>query len=120
MQNNVSVNDPMYVVRRRLGQHLENTENRQQTADVLEHTGGEMDAQIKNSIRSDYEEEIGDASSDIGGPPQGAPSIGGGMSTPEENMDQEEIERRIQKFMRVSSLQVAYQAYPVAKHVVMN
>jgi len=110
MTDKVSVNDPMYVVRRRLGKELERTENRNQTASVLEHIGQEMDMRIMEEIRADYEEEMSGMT----------PQMPGMQELEEEDISSEEAKRQVQKFMRVSSLQAAYRAYPVAKSIVMN
>lgn len=118
----ISISDPMYVVRRRLGEELDKTENRDQTADVLEHVGSEMDKRIMEDIRSTYEEEMNDMTS--GGPPMGGGPMGaggpmGGMMDGDD-IDPEEAKEQVQKFMRLTALEAAYRSYPIAKCVVMN
>ena len=121
----VNVSDPVYVVRKRLGDALADTDSREEQIENMDSFGKQIDEEVYNSIVTDYEQEVGDVLSDfdgggmlgdMGGPaPMGAEGF-----EDEEDMSEEEEQRRMKKFMRVSSLQIAYQAYPVFKSIVVN
>lgn len=122
--DDVKVSDPVYVVRKRLAQELEGSDTREED---IERTG-EMDAKFDNTIiseiRNDYQSEMSDAISGMEG------GMGGMMGGPmqmqqpgegeEDDLSDEEAQERMQQFMRLSSLQLAYQGYPVFKSIVMN
>jgi len=121
----ISVSDPVYIVRKRLGEQLDGDADREQQIQDMAAIGGEVDHNVATNIRSDYEQEIGDVLSDMGGGPMGG---GMEMENPVENfkqqsdeeMSDEEARERMKKFMRVSSLQIAYRGYTVFKSIVMN
>lgn len=121
----VDVSDPAYVVRKRLGDALENTDSRKEAIDVLEDSGKEIDEDVYNSIITDYEQEVGDVlgDSDAGsflGKSIGKQDTGPRSFKSDGDMSEEEQKRKMKKFMRLSSLQIAYQAYPVFKSIVVN
>jgi hypothetical protein len=122
----VKVSDPAYIVRKRLGQALEDTDTREEKIENLDQTGSDVDNSVVTNIRSDYEQEMGDVLSDMGG---GTGGVGGPqMENPVQRFKQqdnsdlsdEEAKEKMRKFMRVSSLQIAYRGYPVFKSIVMN
>lgn len=121
----INVSDPVYIVRKRLGEQLDGDADREQQIQDMAAIGGEVDHNVATNIRSDYEQEIGDFLSDMGGGPMGGKME---MDNPvekfkqqsEEEMSDEEARERMQKFMRVSSLQIAYRGYTVFKSIVMN
>lgn len=111
METEVTVNDPVYVVRRRLGKMLSGADTREEEIENMEAFGKEIDEDVSTAIREDYREEIEDSLSDmednIG---IGDQVIGG----------QNNNKNKIDKYMRVSSLQMAFKAYPVFKSIVVN
>lgn len=118
MEPEVTVNDPVYVVRRRLGKKLNRTDNRQQEIENMANVGAEVDSSVSAEIREDYQNEVDDVLSDM----QGGMGIDG-MSVIEkiENENSgEDKDEKIERYMRVSSLQLAFQAYPVFKSIVVN
>lgn len=111
METEVTVNDPVYVVRRRLGKMLSGADSREEEIENMGAFGKEIDEDVSTAIREDYREEIEDSLSDmednIG---IGDQVIGG----------QNNNKNKIDKYMRVSSLQMAFKAYPVFKSIVVN
>lgn len=107
--DDVNVSDPVYVVRKRLGEQSD-----EGVADE------QVDDAVVSGIRTDYEQEMGDVLSDM----NGGEIMGDPMEQFEARSDMDmsdaEQKERMKKFMRVSSLQIAYQAYPVFKSIVMN
>ena len=123
----ISVTSPAYVVRKRLGNALNGSDNREEEIDTMEKSGEQIDNNLRSGIAADYEQEIGDVLSDF----DGGGMLGGmGGASPmdpqqqqgfdDDDMSDEEQKERMRKFMRVSSLQIAYQAYPVFKSIVVN
>lgn len=124
MDTEVSVHDPVYIVRRRLGQRLDQGDTREDSIENMEAAGSGIDDSVAQKIREDYQREIEDVLSDMDG--QGG-GIGGPMTDPLDKLDREQqqsdgkdSDEKMQQFMRVSSLQLAYQAYPVFKSIVVN
>lgn len=120
----VNVSDPAYIVRKRLGQALEDTDIREEEIENLDRDGSEVDNSVVTNIRSDYEQEMGDVLSDMGGGGIGGPQMENPVQRfkQQDNSDlsDEEAKEKMRKFMRVSSLQIAYRGYPVFKSIVMN
>lgn len=112
METEVTVNDPVYVVRRRLGKMLSGADSRQEEIQNMEAVGAKIDKNISEEIREDYQKEVEDALSDM----EDDIGIEGQMiGRPDENK-----QSKIDKYMRVSSLQMAFKAYPVFKSIVVN
>jgi len=120
MEPEVTVNDPVYIVRRRLGQKLNRSGSREEEIQNMANVGAQVDSSVSAEIREDYQSEVEDALSDM----QGDMGLDG-MSVIDkiENAEQdpeEDKQEKIEKYMRVSSLQLAFQAYPVFKSMVVN
>lgn len=131
--SDVSVIDPVWVVRKRLGNALGDSETREEAIENMEAFGAEIDNNILNSIRNDFQKGMKDVRSDMD---NGGGMAGGGpmMQDPieqfqeeqrdggpgDDGLSEEEAEERLKKFMRVGSLQVAYRAYDVFKSIAMN
>jgi len=120
MEPEVTVNDPVYIVRRRLGQKLNRSGSREEEIRNMANVGAQVDNSVSAEIREDYQSEVEDALSDM----QGDMGLDG-MSVIDkiENAEQdpeEDKQEKIEKYMRVSSLQLAFQAYPVFKSMVVN
>jgi nanoRNase/pAp phosphatase (c-di-AMP/oligoRNAs hydrolase) len=121
----VEVHDPVYVVRSRLGDELDSTSTREEEIENMEVFGGEVDQEVKRTIRSDYEDEIGDVMSGLGGGIMGGGDPMAGGSSPlddlqGDDLSEEEQRQKIQDIMRISSLKLAYNGYPVFKSIVVN
>lgn len=121
----VEVHDPVYVVRSRLGDELASAETRKEEIENMEVLGGDVDEEVKRTIRSDYEDEIGDVMSGMqGGGIMGDPMGGGPLDDlqggGDDDLSEEEQRERIQDIMRISSLKLAYNGYPVFKSIVVN
>lgn len=119
--NDVKVSDPVYVIRKRLGNELEDADNREEAIDGASEMDTRFDTNMIDEIRSDYEDEMSDTVSGLDSMMGDGPMGGGGMQEMGgEDMSEQERNKRMQKFMRLSSLQLAYQGYPVFKSIVMN
>lgn len=120
-EKEVNVSDPVYIVRKRLGKALDGTESRENQIESMEVIGAEVDNNVITNIRSDYEREVGDVLSDMGGGPQQMQNpVQHFKEQDNSDLSDEEARDKMQKFMRVSSLQIAYRGYPVFKSIVMN
>lgn len=120
-EQEVEVHDPVYVVRSRLGDELASSETREEEIENMEVLGGEVDQQVKKTIRSDYKDEIGDAMTGMGGGIMGDPMGGTSLEDLQgDDMSEEEQRQRIQDIMRISSLKLAYNGYSVFKSIVVN
>jgi len=115
MESEVQVHDPAYIVRRRLGKNLHSPgDDRKEKIAEVEQYGSNVDENVMEDIITDYQQELGDSMRGLQG--GGMPGKAGMMG----DMDEEEINEKIQKVMRVSSLKLAYQNYPVFKSIVVN
>lgn len=111
METEVTVNDPVYVVRRRLGKMLSGADSREEEIQNMGAFGKEIDRDVSKAIREDYQKEIEDTLSGM------EDSIG---ISDQMVGDQSNNRDKIDKYMRVSSLQMAFKAYPVFKSIVLN
>jgi hypothetical protein len=120
MDVEVSVHDPVYIVRRRLGQRLDQNGSREDSIENMGAVGSEIDNSVAQKIHEDYQREIEDVLSDMDGQPGlgGASPMTGGLG--EKEQQEPQSDEKMQKFMRVSSLQLAFEAYPVFKSIVVN
>lgn len=124
--DDVSVIDPGYIVRKRLGDALGESETREQEIENMAAFGAEIDNNVMSSIRSDFEKKINEVRSNMnGGNEFGPPTVDGPMEGfhqqgGEDDLSEEEAEERMKNYMRAGSLKTAYIAYPVFKSVVMN
>jgi hypothetical protein len=121
MESEVQVHDPAYIVRRRLGKNLHSPgDDRKEKIAEVEQYGSNVDENVMEDIITDYQQELGDSMRGLqGGGMPGKAGMMGDMRE-EDDMDEEEINEKIQKVMRVSSLKLAYQNYPVFKSIVVN
>ena len=123
MDTEVSVHDPVYIVRRRLGKRLDQSGSRQDSIDNMEADGGDIDDAVVRKIYEDYQKEIKDVLSDMDGQPGmggGPPMMGQMDEASREEDDERHSDEKMQRFMRVSSLQLASEAYEVFKSIVVN
>ena len=124
MDSEVSVHDPVYIVRKRLGKRFDQSNSREDVINRMEMEGEKIDNSVLQKIYEDYQREIEDVLSDMDGHPgmEGGPPMMGQMDEMEQKGEEKgpQSNERMQKFMRVSSLQLASEAYPVFKSIVVN
>ena len=123
--DDVQIDDPMYEVRSRLGSRFGDLD-REETMEKIESDSHRIDDEIVAEILRDcrkatreMKEMISDQNDEDSRMDPMQPNPQERYFEPQEPMD-EETEKRLKKFFKISSLQVAYDGYFSFKSIVMN